>query len=96
MFRTQNIDDFAVAVRITGVVDEPGGIPLHGGVHHHVVIHPEHVAADPLLVVILFPVVCQDGTYFLSSILDDLVKTWLIKIHFYNEKKNEVSTQLFI
>ena len=72
MFRTQNVDNFAVAVRITGVVDEPGGIPLDGGVHHHVVIHPEHVAANPLLVVILLPVVCQDGTYLLSRIFDYL------------------------
>ena len=72
MFGTQNVDNFAVAVRIAGVVDEPGGIPLHGGVHHHVVIHPEHVAANPLLVVILLPVVCQDGTYLLSRIFDYL------------------------
>ena len=72
MFWTQNVDNFAVAVRIAGVVDEPGGIPLHGGVHHHVVIHPEHVATDPLLVVILLPVVCQDWSYLLSRIFDYL------------------------
>ena len=28
------------------MVDESSSIPLHGGVHHHVIIHPEHLAGD--------------------------------------------------
>ena len=30
------------------MVDEAGGVPVHGGVHHLRVIDPEHVAADAL------------------------------------------------
>ena len=43
-----DVDDPRVAVGLTRVVDEAGGIPVHGGVHHLGVIDPEHVAADAL------------------------------------------------
>ena len=55
---------------LTGMVDEPGGVAGHGGVHHHVVVQPEHVAADAAAVVVSLPVVGEDGSYLLARILD--------------------------
>ena len=43
-----HMDDSREAIGLTRVVDEAGGIPVHGGVHHLGVIDPEHVAADAL------------------------------------------------
>ena len=37
-----------VLAHLTGVVDEPGLIPRHGGVHHVIKVDPEHVASDAL------------------------------------------------
>lgn len=41
-------DDPRIAVGLTGVVDKAGGIAVHCGIHHLVVIDTKHVAADPL------------------------------------------------
>jgi len=41
-------DDPRVAVGLARVVDEAGGVAVHRGVHHLVVVDAEHVAADPL------------------------------------------------
>lgn len=43
-----DINDTRVAVWLTGVVDEAGGVALHRCVHHVKVIDAEHVATDPL------------------------------------------------
>ena len=71
---------------IAGMVDEPGGVAFHCSVDHHIVIDPEHVAADPLVIVVLLPVVRQDGSDLLTSILNHLesnistsmVNIWMI------------------
>ena len=45
------------------MVDEPGSIPLNGRVHHKVIVNSEHVAANPLVVIILLTIVgenCSD------------------------------------
>ena len=54
------------------MVDEPGSISPHGGINHHVIVHLEHVAANPLLVVVPLPVVSQYGPDLFSSILNNL------------------------
>lgn len=41
-------EDPGVAVRLTGVVDEAGGVAVHRSIHHFVVIDAKHVTADPL------------------------------------------------
>lgn len=43
-----DIDDSGVTVRLTGVIDEAGGISVHGGIHDLRVIDSEHVATDAL------------------------------------------------
>jgi hypothetical protein len=43
-----DVDDLGVAVWVAGVVDEACGVAHHGGVHHVVVVHAEHVATDVL------------------------------------------------
>lgn len=43
-----DVDDPRVAVGLTGVIDEAGCIPMHGGIHHFRVVNAEHVATDPL------------------------------------------------
>ena len=55
---------------LTGMVDEPGGVAGHGGVNHHVVVQPEHVAADAAAVVVALPVVGEDGPDLLARVLD--------------------------
>ena len=54
---------------ITGMVDEPGSISPHGGINHHVIVHLEHVAANPLLVIVPLPVVSQYGPDLLPCVL---------------------------
>lgn len=41
-------DDSGVAVGLTGVVDEAGGVAVYRGVHYLVVVDPKHVTANPL------------------------------------------------
>lgn len=41
-------DDPGVAVGLTGMVDEAGGVAMHSGIHHLIVIDAEHVTANPL------------------------------------------------
>lgn len=48
MFLAIDVDDPGVAVGLTGVIDEAGRVPMHGGIHHFRVINAEHVATDPL------------------------------------------------
>lgn len=48
MFLAIDVDDPRVAVGLTGVIDEAGCIPMHGGIHHFGVVNAEHVATDPL------------------------------------------------
>ena len=43
-----HMDDSREAIGLTRVVDEAGGIAMHGGVHHIKVIHAEHVAPNAL------------------------------------------------
>lgn len=48
MFLAIDVDDPGVAVGLTGVIDEAGCVPVHGGIYHFRVINAEHVATDPL------------------------------------------------
>lgn len=48
MFLAINVDDARVAVGLTGVVDEAGRVPMHGGIHHLGVVNAEHVAPNAL------------------------------------------------
>lgn len=48
MFLALHSDDPRVAVGLAGVVDEAGGVAVHRGVYHLVVINAEHVTANPL------------------------------------------------
>lgn len=41
-------DDLGIAVWLAGVVDEPGLIAGHGGIHYLVSINTEHVATNTL------------------------------------------------
>ena len=54
------------------MVDESGSIASHGGINHHVIVHLEHVAANPLLVVVPLPVVSQYGPDLFPCILNNL------------------------
>ena len=54
------------------IENQPGRVSTNGGIHHQFIIHPEHVAADPLALVVPFPVVRQDGTDLLTRVLNHL------------------------
>ena len=47
------------AVGVAAVVDVPGHAPGHGGVHHPVIVQPEHVDASVLVLVPLLADVRQ-------------------------------------
>lgn len=65
-----DIDDSGVTVRLTGVIDEAGGISVHGGIHDLRVIDSEHVATDALAVIILLSLVGLDGTDDIAGVLN--------------------------
>ena len=52
------------------MVDEPCSVSFHGCVYDDLVVNPEHVAPDPLGLVVVLPLVSQDGSDLLSGILD--------------------------
>ena len=41
-------DDFGIAIRLTGMIDESGFVPRHSGIHYLIGINTEHVATDTL------------------------------------------------
>ena len=49
-------------VGVAAVVDVPGHAPRHGGVHHPVVVQPEHVDATVLILVVLLSDISQIGS----------------------------------
>merc|ERR1719245_41177 len=58
-------------VGVAAVVDVPRHAPRHGGVHHPLIIQPEHVDAAVLVLVVLLPDVSQVGPDHLADVLDD-------------------------
>ncbi len=57
-----------MVTHIARVVDEPGGVALHGGVHHGVVVDLEHVTAYAPGLVVLLSLVRQHGTDLLARV----------------------------
>lgn len=43
-----HVDDTRVAIGLARVVDEAGGVAVHGGIHHFIVVDAEHVTANTL------------------------------------------------
>ena len=62
---------------ITGVVDEPGCVAVHGGIDHHVIVNAEHVAADALGLIILLSHVTHAGA---DHLWDDRVGLMSISV----------------
>ena len=55
----RDVDGLGDAVGVAAVVDVPGHAPGHGGVHHPVIVQPEHVDASVLVLVVFLPHISQ-------------------------------------